>query len=178
MRSSLDQLLLEEPNEVQSGPAPTGGVWAGPVWTSSYWRSLRRSSLLLEDPEQVQADAAPLWVHIEDPYLLPLPGAQEQAAAPLVGGQPVRSDVALVYEAWFPHTDVHEGPEQGGVLHPARQHRAHLQVPHGHHPALKVCLLEPWKRTWTEEEEEEEGKREMGQRKGKEDDWWMVVRKE
>lgn len=99
---------------------------------------------LLQDPDQVQADPSPLNVHVEDLDLHPLPRTQSQAAAPLVDGQFVWSDSALVDEACVSHAYVYKGPEQRRVVHAARQHRAHLQVAHGHDAPLKVRLPKIW----------------------------------
>lgn len=101
---------------------------------------------LLQDPDQVQPDPSPLRVQIQDPDLHPFPGSQRQAAAALADGQFVQGDVALVDEARFADTDIYKSPEQSGVVHPARQHRAHPQIAHRHNAPLKVRLPETWKR--------------------------------
>lgn len=98
----------------------------------------------MQDPDQVQPDPSPVRVHVQDPDLHPLPGAQGQAAAALARRQLVQGDVALVDEARAANADIHESPEQRGVVHPAGQHRAHPQVTHGHDAPLKVRLPKIW----------------------------------
>lgn len=96
---------------------------------------------LLQDPDQVQPDPSLLMVHIQDPDLHPFPRSQRQTAAALADRQFVRGDFALVDEARAANTDIYKSPEQSCVVHPARQHRAHPQITHGHNAPLKVRLL-------------------------------------
>lgn len=83
-------------------------------------------------------------IHIQDSDFHPFPGPQCQAAAALVDGQLVRSDVTFVNESWMADADVDKSAKQSCVVYPARQDGTHPQITHRHDALFEICLPKIW----------------------------------